>query len=321
VRARAARLLLVLVAAAACSDSASTATTTTISTSTSTPTTVAGTDGCGGPAPEPGADRLVHATLESSGGTRAYMVYVPERYRPSTPAPLAYVFHGATSNKEQQLAYSRYPPHADEDGALLVLPDALGTPTRWSPFGPAFAGVEGVDDLAFFDDLHDAIQATYCIDPERVLVTGMSSGGFMSAAVACTRSGEVAAAGPVTATMWAEAVCGDARPVAYTYFHGTDDAVVPYEGGPGSPGPVVQTSQDWAQQNGCDPEPTDERIGTEVVHRSWTGCDATTDLYTVEGGGHTWPGATIPRSSHTTQDIDATEIIWATFRATWPGAG
>jgi polyhydroxybutyrate depolymerase len=314
-----------LLTTASCSDGDDGAGDTTTSSDTTTTTSTtreppASAAGCGAERPATGPGQLVHATVESSGGTRAYMVYVPDAYDPEQPAPVAYVFHGATSNKEQQLAYSRYPRVADEDGALLVLPDALGTPTRWSPFGPAFAGVEGVDDLAFFDDLSAAVEASFCVDTERVLVSGMSSGGFMAAAVACTRSERVAAAGPVTATVWVEAACGEAVPVAYAYFHGTDDPVVPYEGGANSPGPVPETSQAWADQNGCDPEPVDERVSDEVVHRSWTGCEASTDLYTVEGGGHTWPGATIARGGYTTDDIDATEIIWETFRATWPAA-
>ncbi|MET0903909.1 MAG: PHB depolymerase family esterase [Acidimicrobiales bacterium] len=290
---------------------------------TSTTSAPAGTEGCGGPSPEVDGQRLVRTTIESSGGTRSYMVYVPDTYDPDVPAPLAYVFHGAGSNKEEQLLYSRYPPHADADGALLVLPDALGTPMRWSPFGPAIAGVEGVDDLVFFDDLATQVASSYCVDPERVLVTGMSSGGFMAASVGCTRSDEVAAVGPVTATVWAEPICGDAEPVAYAYFHGTEDPVVLYEGGGGrGTQPVVETSQAWADQNGCAPVPEDERISEEVVRRTWDGCDASTDLYTVEGGGHTWPGSSgVGRLGYTTEDIDATEIIWDVFRAAWPSEG
>jgi polyhydroxybutyrate depolymerase len=309
--------VVLLLAGAACSGSDDAGSTTTTTEPATTTTSVAGSDGCGGSAPE-ADDGLVHATVESSGGTREYMVYLPEGYDPDVPAPVAFVFHGAGSNKEQQLVYSHYQPLADGDDALLVLPDALGEPARWSPLGPAFAGVEGVDDLAFFDDLLAAVEADLCIDPERVLVTGMSSGGFMAGAVACTRSDRVAAAGPVTATVWAEPICATADPVAYAYFHGTDDPIVPFDGGPNSPGPVEQTSQDWADQNGCAGEPTDERIGEDVVHRSWSGCDATTDLYIVEGGGHTWPGAISVGLGYTTDDIDASEIIWDVFRATWP---
>jgi polyhydroxybutyrate depolymerase len=311
VRARWSTALVAVVLVAGCSsgdDDASDAT----SSSSTTTTAPAGSEGCGAVRPDVDEQHLVRATVESSGGTRDYMVYVPEAYDPDVPAPLAYVFHGAGSNKEQQLVYSGYAPYAEEDGALLVLPDALGTPKRWSPLGPAFAGVEGVNDLSA------AIAASYCVDAERVLVTGMSSGGFMTGAVACARSDQVTAAGPVTATVWADPICGDAEPVPYAYFHGTADPVVPYDGGPNSPGPVLETSQAWADQNGCTGAPVDERIGEEVVHRTWEGCDAPTDLYTVEGGGHTWPGAIDVGRGHTTDDIDATEIIWSTFKAAWP---
>ena len=95
------------------------------------------------------------------------MVYVPEAYDPDVTAPLAYVFHGAASNKEAQFRYSHFPPYADADGALLVLPDALGSPKRWSPIGPAFSGVEGVNDLAFFDDLSAEIERSFCVDTAR----------------------------------------------------------------------------------------------------------------------------------------------------------
>lgn len=313
--------LLSVASLSACSGSGDDAgpTATAPPTTEATTTTLVGSSGCGGAAPSVGADGLLEATIESSGGSRTYLVYVPQGYDPAVPAPVAYVFHGATSNKEQQLAYSDYRPYADEDGALLVLPDALGEPSRWSPFGPAIAGVEGVDDLVFFDDLAATIEGDLCVDPTRVLVSGMSSGGFMAASVACTRSDRVTAAGPVTATVWTQTWCADAEPVAYAYFHGTDDAVVPFDGGANSPGPVEETSQAWADQNGCTEAPTDEPIGTEVVHREWAGCAAATDLYIVEGGGHTWPGAiALGGFGYTTDQIDASEIIWETFRAAWP---
>jgi len=317
---------LLLVAVVACSGSEDAANpevteapSTTATTAAPTTTTVAGTAGCGQSPPEIDSDHLVHATIESSGGTRAYLVFVPDRYDPEVPAAVVYNFHGAGSNKEQQLVYGDFRPMAEEEGALIVVPDALGDTTRWSPFGGAVAGVEGVDDLVFFDDLSAAVDVALCVDPERVLVTGMSSGGFMAASVACMRSDQVAAVGPVTATVPAAALCGSAEPIAYAYFHGTEDDRVPFEGGAGSPGPVEATSQEWADHNGCTGEPSDERIGTEVVHRSWSGCEASTDLYIVEGGGHTWPGAiAVDFLGYTTDDVDATAEIWEVFRATWP---
>jgi polyhydroxybutyrate depolymerase len=282
--------------------------------------------GCGTDPGEIPDDRVLSRSIESGGVDRTYLVRLPDPYEPASPAPVAFTFHGAGSNKEQQIVYSGLGPGADERGALVVSPDALGSPRRWSPYGVATvvdeAGVEGVNDLTFFTDLLAQLEDDFCVDRERVWVTGMSSGGFMTAAVACEHSDLVAAAAPVTATAWSDTACGDAGPVPYVYFHGTDDAVVPFLGpvpGPdGEPGPgsAERSSAQWAEHNGCDPDPVDERIGTEVVHRSWSGCSAPTDLYIVEGGGHTWPGAVdVPGLGYTTRDISATEIIWERFDA------
>jgi polyhydroxybutyrate depolymerase len=286
-------------------------------------------EGCGVEPPARPENGIVTGAIESSGGERAYAVYIPSGYSPDVAAPVAFTFHGAGSSKEEQLAYSAFAPMAEESGALVVAPDALGDPTRWSPYGSAATdrgGLEGVNDLEFFVDLLDRIEEDYCVDPGRVLVTGMSSGGWMSATIACEHSDLIAVTAPVTATAWSDAACAEAGPVPYVYFHGTDDPVVPFLGpipGPdGEPGPGAAevTAEQWAAHNGCDPEPADEPVGEEVVHRTWSGCDAPTDLYIVEGGGHTWPGGIdIPRLGHTTRDISASEIIWDLFTSTAPG--
>jgi polyhydroxybutyrate depolymerase len=295
----------------------------------SVPAADSGSDGCGtapGPVPE---DRRVVRSLTSSGGAREYLVVVPQGYDADVPTPLVFAFHGAGSNKEEQLAYSGFAPMAEEDTTLLVVPDALGEPRRrWSPYGVATAGIEGVNDLEFFGDLLDEVASSFCVDLARVYATGMSSGGYMTAAVACGYSEQVAAVAPVTATMWADGACGDAEPMPYVYFHGTADPTVPFLGpvpGPnGEPGPgAAETSAAaWAAHNGCDEEPVDERIGDDVVHRRWTGCDAPTDLYIVEGGGHTWPGAIpIEALGRTTDTISASEIIWERFQQSSRASG
>jgi polyhydroxybutyrate depolymerase len=290
--------------------------------STEPPETGQGSEGCG-TAPGPVDDNgQVERTVASSGGARDYLIVVPDGYDPEVPTPLVFTFHGAGSNKEEQLAYSAFAPMADRDTVLLVSPDALGEPRRrWSPYGVATAGIAGVNDLEFFEDLLADVEASFCVDTTRVHATGMSSGGYMTAAIACAYADRVAAAAPVTATMWAEGACGEAAPMPYVYFHGTDDPTVPFLGpvpGPdGEPGPgAAETSAaQWASHNGCDDEPIDEAIGDDVIHRRWDGCDAPTDLYIVEGGGHTWPGAIpIEALGPTTDTISASEIIWDLFQ-------
>lgn len=65
-------------------------------------------------------------------------------------------------------------------------------------------------------------------------------------------------------------------------------------------------------------------MSPSVVLDTWTGCidDVEVRLYTVNGGGHSWPGgvdvaAAMPSLAAivgvTTQEIDAGELMWERF--------
>ena len=76
--------------------------------------------------------------------------------------------------------------------------------------------------------------------------------------------------------------------------------------------PVETAVAGWAQQFGCGATAKDEAIGKDVRLRSYSGCTdgVQVELYTVDGGGHTWPGAMpVDRLGATTDTIDATKII------------
>ncbi len=53
-----------------------------------------------------------------------------------------------------------------------------------------------------------------------------------------------------------------------------------------------------------------------MTGESWGNCreGAEVVLYTIYGGGHSWPGSAMP-SEITTQDINATDVIWEFFAA------
>ncbi|HEX2752564.1 MAG TPA: esterase, partial [Alphaproteobacteria bacterium] len=62
----------------------------------------------------------------------------------------------------------------------------------------------------------------------------------------------------------------------------------------------------------------DPKDKTRVYLQQYKGDAAEVRLYTVKGGGHTWPGArdTLLRLvvSTTSQDINATQTIWDFFK-------
>lgn len=72
---------------------------------------------------------------------------------------------------------------------------------------------------------------------------------------------------------------------------------------------------------GVDPvaDPVDSEVATDVTRREYKDCanEAAVVLYTIIGGGHTWPGGTpMPEwlVGRTSRSIDATSLMWAFFR-------
>jgi len=60
-------------------------------------------------------------------------------------------------------------------------------------------------------------------------------------------------------------------------------------------------------------------VAEDVTRRAYPDCagDASVVLYTIRGGGHTWPGGTpMPEwlVGPTTRSIDATRLMWEFFR-------
>lgn len=327
---RAVALLAVLAVVAACSsspgtgdgDEAAPPTTEAAASTATTVTTVAPPAVCAGREALPGRSE---GTLASSGGERTYLLDLPEDYDGTRPVPLVVDFHGFGSNAEQQAAYSGLAEAGAGRGYAVATPQGLGSPARWA-FLPPAAG--GVDDVAFSADLLDHLEATLCVDDDRVYTAGMSNGGAMSARLACALGDRLAAAAMVTANFYSPD-CAREAPIPVISFHGTADPIVPYEGGPiasvaaaaanGLPVPPEETTmQDWANHSGCDAGPVEDEPADGVRRLSWEGCDAGSDvvLYAIEGGGHTWPGAVdVDPLGSTTHEISATELILDFFDA------
>ena len=275
--------------------------------------------GCGQAPPElapaePSGD--VPLSLTVGGVERTYRLAVPAGYDPSVAAPVVLALHGAGSNAVQQSIYSRLPERGAVRGYVVITPDAIGG--TWEGSG------SGADD-EFLTTLLDTIGERYCVDLDRVSATGISLGSWEATIVACTHPERFAAIALV-----AEEVAPQGCALPVVAFHGTADPVVPYGAGAdpgvtviannGLPGVEINMPQ-WATNAGCSSEPTVTRLEPDVAHWVYPGCPAghAVEFYSIEHGGHTWPGATI-EIGPTTGTIDATEIILDWFDA-HPRAG
>ncbi len=268
----------------------------------------------------PGTDRQ---TLEVGGERRHYLIHVPEGLRGGAPVVLA--FHGGNGNARQSPRTTNLNAFADERGFVAVYPDALDG--NWNDG----RGVGEAEDLAFVEALIDEVVAATGADPERVYATGISNGGFFSMALACQLADRIAGAGAVAATQAADLGCEPSRPVPVTVIAGTEDPLVPYEGGQvmedrGLARAAQDTFDGWLGLNGCAEEPvrsdwSDHADDGTTVHeqRACAGTTAEVRLLEVRGGGHTWPGGSqyLPKFviGRVSREFDATDLLVDGFLA------
>ena len=226
----------------------------------------------------------------TSGATRRFLLHVPESLPQDRSVPLVVDLHGFAQWPANQRDISNWDDLADEKGFIVVHPEGTGFPRRWASHSPDEPQTDR--DVTFIADLIDHLSAEHPIDPDRIHVAGISNGGGMAFVLSCELSDRVASIGTVAglfAHPWE--ACDRTRPVPLIAFHGLDDEIVPFAGGP-LDGPLGGTR--------------------------WSDCDGGADviLHTIADGGHTWPGGDpLPEfiAGYTSPAIDATATMWEFF--------
>ena len=209
---------------------------------------------------------------------------------------------------------------AAEQGVVLVFPngvnpengDTYGDYQVWNDLRPDQAsGQTEVDDVGFMRSLVDKISAELPIDPERIYVTGASNGGMMTYRL-LLEAPELFAAGAVFIANLPEtenALPEPSHPVPIMIANGTEDPLMPYEGGivAKDRGLVISTRETvdwWVNSNNANPaglettllpdlNPDDNcRIREEIYTESEGGAEVR--FYTIIGGGHTIPALDQP---------------------------
>jgi polyhydroxybutyrate depolymerase len=184
------------------------------------------------------------------------------------------------------------------------------------------------DDIVFLYRMLDQMATKFSVDAARIYATGLSEGGFMSMKVGCTMAERIAAIAPVGAAMPKTMICLPTRPVPVVMINGTSDPVVPYKGGTehNLQSPVISVADSakaWAKIDGCAEKPTQTKLpahekgGMETKVETYDGCQqgAQVVLYSVKGGGNTWPGGeqyeVEKQVGKTSRDLNANETIWS----------
>ena len=291
------------------------------------------------------------------GRTRSYRIHFPPQYDGETPLPLVFVIHGGGGNgKGAQESYGM-DVLADEQGFITVYPDGVGPKKLGKLYGTWNGGFccgdaaeEGVDDVAFFDQLLDRLEDRHAVDTNRIYATGISNGGIMSAGLACALPERFAAVAPVGSPGMPD-WCEPSQPVPVLLLHGTEDGCALYAGGEDCGGCYAQVLEAafgveidgdptfpchsaaeqwayWAEVNACEDASETWKTTPDTTCLARRGCsdDKPAVLCTVEGGGHTWPGTEAPCDSQrdwcqtytdivgpTSTDTDANALIRSFF--------
>jgi polyhydroxybutyrate depolymerase len=284
------------------------------------------------PAAQPGPGPAL-ALVSSGGLERSYYVHVPPGL--AAPAPAVMLFHGGLGDGLDAERLSGLSAAAEAAGFVAILPNSAGG--QWND-GRATTQ-SGIDDLAFVEAVLRDATLRHGVDPTRVFAAGMSNGGMFVQRLACERAELLRGAAVVAANMPADLApaCAPARPLPIAFFHGTADQIMPFAGGEiatgrlrraGAGGAVLSRAETlglWARAFGCRaaalPLPLPDRAddGTRASLETVSGCAGGVQIaaFTIEGGGHTWPGSQGGRSrlaGLASQDISATAEIVAFFR-------
>ena len=283
-----------------------------------------------------------------------YRLFVPEAEAPASARPLLVVLHGCQQSAEEMARLSRFDALAASRGFVALYPET--GPSVANPYGcwrwwaPENQLRKGGEPEAIVDMVSEA-SATTGVDPQRVYVVGLSSGGAMSAilgalfpeifaavgvhsgmAYAAASNGscalraqsEGAVAAESRATIAYNAQGREHRPVPLMVIQGSEDNVV----APENAGLLIQQfaqlndlsdDGDGANQS-IDAVPAstrEDRIAegrlfrTRVYHDT-RGEEIMREIM-VEGMGHAWSGGLPGLDFSDPRGPDAAVLFWSFF--------
>lgn len=285
-------------------------------------------------------DEVISYKMNWQGYERLYLVHLPPKEKMQKALPLLFHLHGGggTAKSNIGLTFGRFNDLADRDGFILVYPQAVEknwNDGRQSDLVKAWK--ENIDDVGFIVAIIEKLKQQYSIDTERIFTTGMSNGGFMSSRLLCDKAAFFRGGAILTASLSKDYLpkCQPAKPTAVLIMNGTDDPLVPYDGGQikvfkKTRGVIISTDeivQFWQEQNACTTKkptvnlPDKIADGTTVSVEEYTNCSdrGSLILYKINGGGHTWPGGKQYLGEKwigkTNRDIVACDVIWSYFKS------
>lgn len=242
---------------------------------------------------------------------------VPASYDANKPSPLILVLHGYGSAGAAHAAMFALGDIPEKERLIVVAPDGSldSSKSRYWNAVPACCDFDAdpaknkVDDVAYLRGLIEELRGRYAIDPKRIYAVGHSNGGAMALRLACDAADLVAAVIDLAGPFYEKGTesCHPSQPVSVRIMHGTNDTVVPFEGGLMPLRGNVRSgrfptssargkAETFAKLDGCNLTPVAKpdvdfdlsKPGAETKVQEFTGCkDGTSvELWALHGVGH-----------------------------------
>lgn len=283
--------------------------------------------------------------LEHEGINRSYELYVPGNFSHVKSYPVVLVLHGGGGTAKGIIRHTRrrFNQLADRDGFVTVYPNGVGK--SWNDGARDTFGVARklkIDDVGFLEKVLENLDSKIHVNGEKIFACGISNGGFMVQRLAFELSNKINGIAVVAANL-SEVQASKkipANPVPVLFINGTNDPLVPFEGGHvtvfrqkrGKVLSIKNSLEAWRKINGCTEEgeehpfpDTNKKDGCKASKTVWTNPQnpkIKVAAIKIFEGGHTWPGANhnLPKRlvGNTCYDLNGCDEIWNFFKMVTP---
>jgi len=253
--------------------------------------------------PGPGRHAL---TLDHGDTTRHYRLHAPPGYDATRPVPLVIALHPYPGDGQSMSEMVGLDALAEREGFLTAYPDGVNGGFN------AFVCCGQADDVGFLAALAEHLVGTGRVDADRVYLTGISNGGDLSFRAAVEATGVFAAIGVVSGGFIG------ALPAAETYVPKSPVSVITFIGDQDRyAGQFEDGLNKWRERLRCaEVKPAPKRPARNVaLSRARCADGSAVEAYTVEGMGHSWPGARSGAMAAPDAGVVATDLMWRFFAA------
>ncbi|WP_198162681.1 alpha/beta hydrolase family esterase [Halobacillus mangrovi] len=263
---------------------------------------------------------------------RSFYYSAPENIKQSLP--VVFCFHGAGSSARHHMKITNFHKLSEEHQVITVFPEAIHfdpsdrMTKQWNEGREKNAAYQHkVNDVGFVLELIDWLKQRYPVDESRIYATGFSNGSAFSLRLGLECQDVFAGVGGVSGPLVKDLAENFQwnKPMPMVFIMGTDDKLVPYDGHYDSSYMIDQllsadeTVEFFAKSCGADVTKHQERVSEdeEFLIRKDAYLqkeEEKVEFYSIEGGGHTWPGGPLSQASSLTGKVvlqlDATKILF-----------